>query len=82
MLLQISLSCLLVLEGQMNKQAVESEECCKILEQMAPFGIAWLHTPGKESDAPYTATPHKSGATSAPGQMQTQTVGCCGAVSP
>lgn len=52
MWLQISLSCLPVLQGQMNKGAVETGEHCKILEQMALFGIAQPHTPGKESGAP------------------------------
>lgn len=64
----------------MNKRAVDSGEQHKIPEQMAPFGIARPHAPGKESDALYPAMPHKSDATSAWGQMQI--VGCCGAISP
>lgn len=77
---QIFLTCLPVLEEQMNKYAVESGEHHKILEQMAPFGVAWPHTPRKDSDVPCLAVPYKPGATSAQGQ--TQMVGCCGAISP
>lgn len=79
---QISLSCLLVLEGQMNERAgmSESGEHHKIPEQMAPLSIAQPRTPGKESNAPYPARPHKSDATSA--QVQMRMVGRCGAISP